>query len=743
MKRGFSIFTPMVGTILITIALLIVASILQSERFAVAGTLQSYQSIKIANVMREAKSRIEEELRTSVFEKAMTSRVWINNCYEDGIVTDYYAGTKCERVMTDGALTELETKIADLLTKETMTSVTNRFETAYKSEDITLEFNPELETGGKYEGNLSKILVKPIEFPPELKGRARITLNFSKLVDKDTGERIAIATLKTETISMKIYLDPTVKVFESPDPINSYSKELGKAFQGFTLMNKDWHEVGDLTMAEYTGSYGKITAGVSAHGDGSKWYHYAYALQARQPKKNNDGRGPGYITTGWQKGTEWEEGHGFRYTNNIKEPIVIHDKISNLMSKIKSTAITPFIGDTSTPIDSTCQIDIMKKSEMTKLSKYLYQDQISGANPKKVEEYFVAGYLKHENDELYLMNSYYPTKKFIEDVYTKYTGNCDANSVADPNNYDIIPGGHITPTASPVDNWLPTGKPCADGTLGASNANDATFEDWALYLRNRDPTDGGAKDLTVVNTIEKYDDKYVPTGLKKTVDDITNHIKSTTEVKAAMGYGTADTVKYKINVTSYQFYAINTNITGGNNWQCGEFMAYYVPQFSFTGVTCASDLVNYIGGLTSEKDAFFLSLPLNYTCPTFTMVAVKEEMDLFRNNKTHPGEIIHPVYHVTFTRRKADYSKGPAENNVPTTELWEGSQLDKTDDAFADRFFQQTETLLTNDVNNNYRTNMTVRKCIYTYETGQPGAEIFGGSCTWLANNPESSEYIK
>ena len=65
-RRGFSVFTPMVGTLVILITMLIVTSIITSERIAVQGSVKAYRSSELVNIAGEAQSRVIEEVRSSI-----------------------------------------------------------------------------------------------------------------------------------------------------------------------------------------------------------------------------------------------------------------------------------------------------------------------------------------------------------------------------------------------------------------------------------------------------------------------------------------------------------------------------------------------------------------------------------------------------------------------------------------------------------------------------------------------------
>jgi hypothetical protein len=66
MRKGFSIFSPMVGTIVILIAMFVMTSIIVNEQSELAGVIQNYKDTEVTEVARLVQSRLTDKTRQSL-----------------------------------------------------------------------------------------------------------------------------------------------------------------------------------------------------------------------------------------------------------------------------------------------------------------------------------------------------------------------------------------------------------------------------------------------------------------------------------------------------------------------------------------------------------------------------------------------------------------------------------------------------------------------------------------------------
>ena len=87
-SKGFSVFTPMVGTLVLLITFLIVASMLESEKWNFQGLLETYQTVQVTGVSHEAQDRMVAVVRDSILsdiEKGFT--ISIDQCMSPDVTT--------------------------------------------------------------------------------------------------------------------------------------------------------------------------------------------------------------------------------------------------------------------------------------------------------------------------------------------------------------------------------------------------------------------------------------------------------------------------------------------------------------------------------------------------------------------------------------------------------------------------------------------------------------------------------
>lgn len=709
MKRAFSVFTPMVGTIVITITLLIVASLLQSERFAVTGTLQSYKSIKMANVMKGVQGLIEQEIKVNVYQDAVgQSNVETGNCFNDWVVGEYYSklsapdkyDVKCIDLMKPVTITEVNAKMGDALAQSTIKNAIENFNKIYgkssSDEKITLDYS-----GTK--GMFSKVL-EGVEDAGD--GRVLIKLDFTKI----QGEKVA--TIETSTGgSVDIYMQPVKKEFESTDPLIIYGEELGNLFQDFTILDSTWQNAGDLGTNPKMHPTSKGSLGDNhGYGNGSQWYHYDYVLHFRKPPaKNNE-----YITT------DWSGKESFEFKTKKDEPVVIHEVLDELVNELETNPnyFNPMKDIAMNPVGSHPN-NILKERHIDQLGRSLvYGEKQSGSIPGEIDK-FTAGYLRIE-----------PEKYEFEASKTSLDSFYDASeTLKTKSERTIAPGGHLTTALHKHNtNWLVT----------LDHSGFSPGGKWDEYLSNHEATGRSLDDkMILIDTVEEYDEKFMedltsPSNtnnrLTETVKKIKDAVLGSPKLKSSMGF-TTEQPEYNITVKSWQYYTLNEHLEGGDNWICGEVMAKYVPDCS--DVATVSNINNLLNRIKidmnangkngqSDKNMFFWTYPMNYTCPTFVLSAVKEEITLYRNSQDTPTEVNQRVYRATFKRNKTRYDEGPKGN----PKLWEGSTLNSFDSSILN-----TEAEKRKEVKDDG--TIVVRECKYSYQSIPAPGKIWK-TCNWV-----------
>jgi hypothetical protein len=707
-SKGFSVFTPMVGTLIITITILIVASIIQSEKIANLGAFQGYETLRMSNIAREVEGRLKEKIRSTFNDKTERLDFHSNLCLKYDLFGEYGwdISKNCSGIVLKNATEGLESGLA--ITAELGTT---------QLQNIQQQYNLKIqETGVNLEDVIEEIKFKDCQWIDTCSdGRIEVRVNYTEAANNP------LARIYANETSMDVYLEPGVKTFTSNDPFGVYALRIGKLFQNFTLMDRNWHGAGNASGSvkpwdrlPEQGAIKDASNQVSGHGDGSQWYHYEYVIQYRKPVHTGS---LNYLTTG----TSNFASKNFAYSKN-KEPVVLSEIVENSISSYHGNA------------DAILNEYEIKNTFSNGLNGLSGVDVMSNA----MEKYFYCGYV----------NTYrigYPNqignkqvfKQALDETGTRWGGIDPANPPG-PDPFNILIGGVVEETTGIFEdgNFLInplTGQPRQPG-FPVEISNDLFIDD--------DPITGRDPDVTAVNTTIEYDKKFA-SGLENalkgvgTLPGIKNMVLSgNPAVIDAMGFdssnipATNQKLQYALNVTSWQIYSMdNGQMEGGDNWYCGQSSGKYMPDLQ--GSYCQDIATNlYIITNPSQADncpffhPWFYTFPINHSCRTYSMVAVVEDYELNRTTAltttpSNPDEINKTVFKVRFKRFKTDYQDGPRNDD----RLWSDSRQ-------AELSVQDLE-----DIANGVpgAPDIAVRKCTYYANTVSPGVQK---NCKWVAYRP-------
>ncbi len=676
-RKGFSVFTPLVGTLVILITFLIVAWMLESEKWNFNGLAETYQTIQMTGINQEAQDRFIATIRDT-FLGRLEKNVYIevDQCRNDTIAKRFGQGRNsrwqpCEAKAWNETLNQARVKVVGLgLSSDYLTAMIENILDKYSlirintnlcsGCEVSNDGNEKTCTVWKTDpdGNVFSITerferrgngwefngcenneencpavgcidptdaVKDVEMkdcgePHSCKnlncltncdGRINIISDFTNVSNSPAAKIRANTTTYSE---LDVYLPNETRTFTSNDPLGYYALVTSWLFQRFTILDKTWHYVGDTNHHTFQGS---------PYGDGLHWYHYKYAVQARIP-------GFPVETLKIQNPPNW---HLF---GNVSQTLLARIGSGNQMKPVdlmNTSQDNPFLG----LIDSH-HYSGFDSLRLDNLNSYSCQSSWSW-NCFKDFDIGIAN--------------------FSEDAAMPYDNVWSSHITAKNINHEsVFPGGNLTGGGSGHDNVF-------SGSYDPQN-----------YLTQLDKNH-----FLAANSTGDYDKKFFrdpenlinsQTSLRPNPNNplayatqkIINHLKEPT-LKVSAGYSQDDIVKVNLTVNSTQYY-LCWNSTGGNNWDCGQYMLeYIIPVIGTTTETCGSHGETCINqDALSEESNWFLSLPLNFSCYTCVMYKVDEDYNIWRNTHEDQKNTSLNVITFSYTRHKEIYKNPNSENNL-------------------------------------------------------------------------------
>ncbi|MBN3037565.1 MAG: hypothetical protein JW834_03910, partial [Candidatus Diapherotrites archaeon] len=292
MRKGFAVFSPLVGTIVVILAMLIVASILQSEKVNIAGTLHSYRSAQMADIATEVQGRVVEDIRETIIteiEQPQVMAIKVIDCPSDALldegILDYSddeiaqndpAHVCWAKTVHEVNATAYNRLVGVALLRSSIENTIRRIISKYELTKINY-LDPPLE---RITGDIE--LVECSTFDECDDGRIRVNLDFSALSDTP------IAEVTSATKTLRVFLPAVKKEYTTNEPYGLYATMTADLFQDFQLLNESWHYAG--SEKDHDPRYLKT--------DGSEWYHYNYAVQNRTTGTES----PNEYATEWNPG---------------------------------------------------------------------------------------------------------------------------------------------------------------------------------------------------------------------------------------------------------------------------------------------------------------------------------------------------------------------------------------------------------------------------------------------------------
>ncbi|RLJ02726.1 MAG: hypothetical protein DRP08_04370 [Candidatus Aenigmatarchaeota archaeon] len=694
-KKGFSVFSPMVGVIVITIAIHIASSIINSEKVSMAGTFQSYQTLERTVLQESAKNRIQEKLRAGIL-KDVTDRMHIylgeqQQCIltEDGPVDpdatdvdnedEYYCENMLKTETSNYILGQLASGLSYSKEIEDIISSLPGKKSLYKIEfnQALHEADPDDEDAKGFHSTIKGVEYVDCESGSLNDCRMKINVDYREL------SGVPIAEVITDTARLEIFLEDAVREYLTPAPYGLYAHKIGEHFATFSILDPTWHGAGGIPAGslpkEYAGEKSDsadVTNGY--YGDGSQWYHYKYALQQRKPG-----------TAGL---TEWTQ-----------YPDTSDYSLDNVNVGTGNDVVIPSI-TTKHP---------EAKDKPVDLGEWL-DDEWSSVGGK-------SGF-SHADDTFF--DDY--LRDYERGVGKSATIGCDETTmetrckgVATGASSDAFAGGKISGSYGNIDGGIGNCIPVDDDIeIEATESNGV-----------------------VTHTVNDYDKKVKTAAdagpLRELAEEIQEELADTSKAyKSAIGFSTGQAPIVSVEVDSYQFYTSAKSMEGGDNWYCGQYLLGYVPYVASYDDDHDSDLgASATPALTQIKDtcepvlndygenAMFASFPLPFECRTYTMYAVHEVYRVRRNTPQEPEKAGETVYIGDLKSYKTALPHYPDDwrEEDEYNALWEGAEVLES-------------------TNINYlmpEQPMIVRHCTYSYETGQ---DDIGLECEWPSNNAEEIE---
>ncbi|MCK4327699.1 MAG: hypothetical protein KAW41_04450 [Candidatus Diapherotrites archaeon] len=673
-KRGFAVFTPMVGTLVILITMLIVTSIITSERIAVQGSVKAYRSSELVNIAGEAQSRVIEEVRSSITSRLEdysirgepVMSIVVNDCPSGELAADLnFPDPECGE---GDCVCGVTASGVEYCTSGEQTCWANTFHQVNLTAANELTAKALLESSIQHtiQGIVSKyslvnVTAKPVEFGGIVKdikfkdcmwddckdGRIEVTIDFTPLAEEP------IAEIASEGKRLEVFMPAEERVYTTHEPFMKYAVLTSDLFNNFQLLNESWHNAGggDSHDPDYEGT------------NGSEWYHYNYAIHERY-----------YGSVGQNTaGSGWAP--GFEVDNAVAED---YFEAGGTLSDYMAWAI----GKKARPV-----VQPFPTTQNLRFDKYF-----TGKPDWKPLTEFVSGYAS------FTTGAGLPKLK----LNGMPLGDSEGQKLT------VYPGGSIAHTGGQND---------ADG-VDTCLGNDDTF---ALKEHHTAGT-------TLVDTTEAYDKRFMTGedwGMAAKVKEMRDSIKS----EVAVGLGVAkEHLNYELVIDSKQYYLEGNGFQGRDNWHCGEFVTLYQvrPPLSADDIAavnaenaceaarniytkespgdtrCTPGDCTTVCGDEESDCPWFISEPIEWTCDSKTLYRVEEIYRLYRST---PGkqEPERPVFAAKYTRVKDDYGEiGGGGHNYT---LWK--EYPRYDDTVSGDAIKRSWE---RDVNN-------VRKCTYSYNT--------------------------
>ncbi len=708
-RKGFSVFTPMVGTIIILITFLIVASMLESEKWNFQGITESYQTIEMSGIGQEVQDRFMATIRDTILSNLENNVfIVISQCRNDQVLDAFRA----EYQTTNGGepYTTCEEKAVNLTQNQAFITVQNLgLSSSYLQAMIKSITN-------KY--SLIRLKTNLCSGCKE-DGRDRICKVFMSLPD---GRTVAITerfrnddpndmiceyngktsqpggSLTTGSYSIKCptkaCIDPTSAIVDSRvigcdlggyDSKYQYTKfeDLDDMCpDGRVQVIADFSKLPDTPVAVITSNASQYTEldvylpkeeKSFTTNDPLAFYALVFAKLFQNftildpfwhdvggmTEHDNFGAIMSSVTWGRNNGRFGNGSYWFhyKYAIQLREPETQDLKIGNLTKGLKFGDFH-HIGNVSKTLLASIDnepIDMFKENTWgMNVENPIYDLSCSGKC----------------NNELKAPSGIISCPPWSWDCFWEY--------------FDIgiaMFGSQTVSKGIPWPIWyqffeLTSGTgdvntPFPGGYIGTLGGNDNAFS----YISGLLDSIKNIDYFTAVNTTLEYDRKFFSfdnTGkikeqnspLAEATAAIINHLSNNDTLKVSAGYSTSDKVGINVTVDSKQYY-LCFNRTGGNNWVCGQWMAEYVPYIA--GYTDSeSNLKDVINN--NNPNWWFLSLPMNFTCHTCVLYAVEEDYILTRNTHDSPDKINYTVATFRFIRNKENYEDPFGDNSLTLPE---------------------------------------------------------------------------
>ncbi|MFC2174419.1 hypothetical protein ACFLQ2_00930 [archaeon] len=693
-KRGFAVFTPMVGLLVILITMLIVSSIIANERIAVQGSVKSYRSSELVNLASEAQTTVVEQVRTAITSRLEkfyegtgepVMKIKVLDCPPPDIAdninfdepecddgTNTYPcvcddeGTPCFAEETCWGQTFNEVNLTagnELIGKglvkssieHTLAAIANKYDLArIEPSDVELD---EAITGIEFlDCEIDYDPFRPDESGDCGDGRIRVTVDFSELEGKPIAEVIS------EGKRLQVFMPPEQREYTTNEPFMQYAKLTADLFNQFQLLNESWHGAGGEE--SHNPNYKET--------DGSEWYHYNYAEHDRYygtPGKNTFA-------------SDWAPGFAVEQSNlGAVDPYDYFDD---------GETLTDYIQELLTPARKRVKgADVITGEEDTQ--NFRFDTSFDDDNNWAKLLNFVSGYATDEEGK---------------------TGSTMSLGSSVAKQGTVFPGGCISPSATP-------GACATSGIVYNCLVPDTTFDNIQY-----------SSSTIVVNTSADYDKKLTE-RMGDQVDGMLESILDNGQILNGLGVGFDKPLDYKLIVTSKQYYAEGKGFSGGDNWRCGQFLTLY--QTRSAGTTCSGIRQNFGGG----KDVYancvagscstpcaggkggncpwFISEPIDWECSSRTLYRVEETYRLYRSTTTS-AEPTRPVFMAEYNRGKDAYPEVAAGGH--DTGLW----------TFSDKYLDITSKDDAKDSGSDEVSSL--RKCTYTYTTEDGGGLEY--ECSWI-----------
>jgi hypothetical protein len=594
----------MVGMIVIMITLLIVSSIILSERVNVQGTVSEYRSAQIAGIATEVQTRLIEQVRTailsSVEEDLPTTGIRVLDCPNPGLADEYYPDPGID-IKGIGPADESEYCAANSYDQlqRTMTNVLGKrlLESSVQAviERITDKYSLIHARPLPVDFDLIKSDVEFIDCGYDRcdDGRLRATVDFTGLAETPVAEVLDTAGSK----SLKVFLPPEKREYTTREPYGKYALLFSKLFSGFTILDSDWHMAGNT-------AHGTDPVTDLSRTSGGEWFHYAYAYSVRNVSSR----------AGQPLATQWVSGFN----------------VSTRLAQNEDTGVDLFV--TLSPNGPEALEDPPYPASEFPRDK-LKISSLSSARLSDLEDFTAGFYTKSSAREAGGIDNIVVSQSKIP------AG--DSQPAYDKDVGGVLPAGCVSLNAD--------GTCALQGIEGSSClANDPEAKASAAFDKV-EPYSGGE---VVVDTTTLYDERFNGTGsdtMEDLVEDLARDVESSSVLKSSMGYSPGDRIIYNLTVESKQYYTPGPEHYGGTNYQCGYFVTEYQP--GIAGIECADARAR------PELDVRFLSEPIPFACESQVLYRVDEIYRLYRNNNTNPNSPDQVVFAAEIIHYKRDFNK--------------------------------------------------------------------------------------